>query len=129
MSDIQIDWSSVVERKPQGYCEIQDQENGLVFHGPVQDIVIDENDMVMITLKWVAQMGLPGKPNFGKWKKAPDEYKLITFPNLMAPFKIQKTGEKGDRVIFGGCQLLYFDKQRGIDSTKVEGLDLRDLED
>ena len=122
--DLHFDWEEVVRLAPKGYCEIQDAQRGLVYHGPVDKVVVDDgSDMVVITLKWAAQMGLPGRPGFGEWEKAPDKAKTIVFPNLMMPFTVEETPDKGKRLRFGDS-LIYLDEVEGVDPKKVKGLDL-----
>jgi len=101
MSTTEHDWQRVVdELQPRGYCEIQDHEAGLVYHGPVESIQVDEMDFVHIHFKWIAKMGTPGKAGFGKWVKAEDKNKEQVFPNLIVPFVVESTPEKGDRIRF-----------------------------
>ena len=106
------DWQEIVEIKPQGYAEFQFHKEGLVFHGPVKSVEISNGDIVVITLEWVAQMGLPGQASFGTWVRGPENMKIIRFPNLVVPFTYQDT-EKGRRIIFSGksgdAHLLYLD--------------------
>jgi hypothetical protein len=98
-----------------------------VFHGPVEGVSVgQDDDMVTIELKWVAQMGLPGSSESGKWKKAPDANKKIVFPNLIVPFLIEDTPEKGKRVRFG-FNLIYLNAIEGVDPKTVKGLDLAPL--
>ncbi len=122
--DLHYDWEEAVRLQPKGYCEIQDQARGLVYHGPVDKVVVDDgSDMVTITLKWVAKMGMPGRPGFGEWEKAPDEAKTIAFPNLIVPFTVEETPEKGKRLRFG-YNLIYLTEVEGVDPKKVKGLEL-----
>lgn len=118
------DWQEVENLAPKGYCEIQDLARRLVYHGPVEKVSVGQNDdLVTIELKWVAQMGLPGSPTFGEWTKAPDANKMIIFPNLIVPFLIEETPEKGKRVRFG-YNLIYINAIEGVDPKTVKGLDL-----
>src|SRR5690349_21471272 len=94
----EIDWQKVVNLNPQGYMELND--TNIVIHGPVESVIIDDNDNVVITLKWAAEMPYVGKPGFGTWKNAP-QHKKMSFPNLMADFVIEDTPNKGPRVRFG----------------------------
>lgn len=120
---MEFDWQKVLDRNPQGYCETQDQRAGCVYHGPIESVKINEMDFVVIRRKWVAQMPLPDKPGFGRWKKGPDEAKEVLFPNFVVPFIIEPTPQKGYRVRFG-LNLIYLDQISGIDPRAVEGLEL-----
>lgn len=117
------DWKEIVSAQPKGYAEFQDMEQGLVFHGPVESVLIDEEDDVIISLKWVAQMGLPGKGGCGRWVKADDRYKKWIIPNLVVPFLYQNT-ERGKRIVFQGAygtHLLYLDEvESGVKLEEVE---------
>ncbi len=108
MDELRLDWNEIVELRPKGYAEFQDHRRGLVYHGPVEKVEITDDDVVQIHLKYVAQMGLPGRDGFGNWVKAPDEKKLWEFPNLIIPFVFQDL-EKGKRILFANTQLLYID--------------------
>lgn len=123
MPEQHVDWEEVIELDPKGYMEIQDQKQRLIFHGPIDTIEVDEMDFVRITLKWVAQMGMPGEDSFGSWEKAPDEAKETVFPNIVVPFVIQNTPAKGRRICFG-LNIIYIDAIEGIDPSEVRGLDL-----
>lgn len=115
------DWREVVDLNPQGYLEIQDSKTNTVIHGPVERVFIDDGDFVHIELKWCAQMGLPGTPTFGRWKYKPD-LKDVTFPNLIAPFELQETPQKGKRICFSCVNLLYLERVEGLNPAQVEGL-------
>ena len=39
---MQSDWSIIVERKPQGYVELNDGK--VALYGPIQNVSIDDND-------------------------------------------------------------------------------------
>ncbi len=114
-----IDWNEVVEMNPHGYAEFQNQEEEVVIHGPVESVIIDENDDVIIKLKWAVKMGLLGTPTFGKWKFAPNK-KEITFPNFVVQFTIQDV-PKGRRLLFGVCQIMYLETQSSLDTSKIKG--------
>lgn len=116
-----FDWEEVVAMKPQGYVEIQDPRAQIVIHGPIESISVDENDFVQIRLKWAAKMGAMGTPTFMEWVNSP-ENKTMSFPNLVVPFVIEDTPEKGRRVRFG-FNILYIDPVEGLDPKKVEGLE------
>jgi len=114
------DWSEVVAMNPHGYAEFQDHEGQTVVHGPVESVTVDDMDDVHIKLKWAAQMGLPGSPEFGKWKFAPDKVEF-TFPNFMVEYHVQSTPSKGRRLLFCGFQIMYLETQSGLDTAKIEG--------
>ncbi len=106
----EYDWCSVVrEFNPQGYCEIQNPVDGIVIHGPVEGMTVAEG-MVYIRMKWVAKTGLPGQPSFGKWTRAAERFKVITFPDITTPFTLEATVEKGQRIRFG-TNIIYIDPQ------------------
>ena len=117
---MQVDWQEVVDRKPKGYLELNNGER--VIHGPIEDIAIDESDFVVITLKWAARMelndGIPG----GGWRVAEEKDKKAIFPNLVVPFVIEDTPNKGPRVRFAGANILYFNEVEGLNPARVEGL-------
>lgn len=120
MTEVRYDWQEVVDLEPKGYLEIQDPTAGKVFHGPVERVSIDEDDFVRIQLKWAAEMGLIGTSTFGTWKYNPD-LKEVTFPNLVVPFVLENTPEKGRRVRFKVVNIIYLNKVEGIDPVNVEG--------
>ena len=111
------DWSVVVKLHPTGYCEIQAPHLQEIHHGDVESIEVDDSDMVVITLKWVLQMGVPGSAEFGKWKHAPEGAKKVIFPNLVVPFVIEETPEKGRRIRFG-LSILYLETKSSLDPSK-----------
>jgi len=123
--DIKHDWQEVVELAPKGDFETQD--GARILRGPVEEVSIDEEDNVLIQLKWAATMPTPGDPGFGEWTLSP--IKVITFPNLVQPFVIEDTPEKGKRVRFN-VNILYLEKtgEGGLDPARVKGLDLTSLE-
>jgi len=121
MSEQKFDWQEVVERNPQGYMELNDGKK--VVHGPVESIKINDSDMVVIILKWAAEATLSGVGLPGDWI-ATKENKPFTFPNLLVPFVIDDTPEKGQRVRFNGTNILYFDQVDGLDPKRVKGLNL-----
>jgi len=126
MPDERYDWQEVVDLEPKGYLEIQDSKAGKVFHGPVERVSIDEGDFVRIQLKWAAEMGLPDTSTFGTWKYYPD-LKEVTFPNLVVPFILESTPEKGRRVRFKRLNILYLDKVEGIDPANIKGFPVEKL--
>lgn len=111
-----IDWQEVIDLNPRGYCEIQDHEKGIVLHGPVESItLLDHDETVSIKMKWIAQMGLPGRPDFGKWVKAPIEKNEFIFPNYLIPFVVEPTEEKGDRIRFD-LNIIYIEPTEESDT-------------
>jgi hypothetical protein len=122
MENLHYDWKEVVALNPKGYMEIQSEEKGLVFHGPIKKIEINKHDFVILTFEWVAQMPLPGIRGFGEWEKAPDGKIEQVFPNLIVPFVIEDTPEKGKRIRFAGLNIIYIDEIQGIDPAQVKGL-------
>lgn len=114
-----VDWTEVVAMNPHGYAEFQDQKGRTVVHGPVESVIVDEDDMVHIKLKWAAQMGLPGSPELGKWKFAPDKTEF-GFPNFMVVYNVQDVPE-GRRLLFAGFQIMYLETQSGLDTSEIEG--------
>lgn len=127
--DMHFDWNKVVEMNPRGYMEVQNIEKGLVFHGPVDKIEITDEDFVRILYKWVAQNGTLESGKFGEWVKAPDEHKLLVFPNLMVPFRIENTLEKGKRIRFLSLNIIYIDDVHStVTPDKVKDLDYKEYE-
>src|SRR3989344_716 len=120
MTEMMFDWRRVAEREPKGYLELQTEK--MVIHGPVESLKVNEDDMVVITLKWAARSAPLDKPGFGKWKTSPEDREVI-FPNVVVPYVIETTPEKGERVRFG-LSMLYFDPVPGLDPAKVQGLEL-----
>ncbi len=121
---VEMDWTQVVERKPQGYVELNDGKTAL--HGPLESIELDDTDWVVIKLKWRAEVELGGPMGLprGDWK-AVDNAEPIRFPNFTAPFVIEDTPEKGPRVRFNGTNILYFNADaEGLDPKRVVGLEL-----
>lgn len=113
-----IDWQEVVDRKPTGYMELNDGESE-VLHGPIESIVINEMDYVEIKLKWMARMPiLPGGIPNGEWEVHQNQ--PILFPNLVVPFVVEDTPEKGERVRFG-LNIIYFNEV-GFGPERVKGL-------
>jgi len=116
----QFDWQIVVDREPKGYVEINDGK--MCIHGPLKDISIDEMDFVKIELRWAAivklgEFGIPA----GEWEAF--DVTLFQFMNLVVPFVIEDTPEKGERVRWGVGSLIYFDEvEDNVDPTKIEGL-------
>ena len=117
---MQVDWQEVVDRKPKGYLELNNGER--VIHGPIEDIAIDESDFVVITLKWAARMELNGGIPSGRWVVAEEKDKEAIIPNLVVPFVIEDTPNKGPRVRFAGTNILYFNEVEGLNPARVEGL-------
>ncbi len=115
----EYDWQTAAELNPRGYCEVQNELKGVVFHGPVEELSVKE-DMVTIRLKWVAQMGLMGRSGFGTWTRAGDEFKTIVFPNLTIPFVVEPT-EKGKRIRFG-FHLIYLEPQEESDARILSAI-------
>lgn len=122
MPEEQFDWQLVVDRKPRGYLELNDTK--WVVHGPVESVAITDNDFVEIKLKWGAKavLGPYGIPS-GDWEAIPDGELTVSFPNLVVPFVIEQTPEKGERVRYAFANILYFDPVEGLDPAKVRGLD------
>ncbi len=117
------DWRKIVALKPKGYVEFQDYEEKIVYHGPLESVKYEyDRDTVWVKLKWVAQMGLPGNPDYGNWVRAPDNKKCFPIPNRVVPYVIEDTPEKGKRVLFNYYQIMYIDKIKGIDPDKVKDL-------
>ncbi len=125
---MQVDWQEVVDRQPKGYVELSDGKR--VIHGPIENMQINEGDFVVINLKWVARAELDkvGLPS-GSWKVAEDREKAVVFPNIVVPYVIEDTPEKGPRVRFAGRNILYFNEVDGLDPSKVEGLVLDEKKD
>src|SRR3989344_6078477 len=98
MTEMMFDWRRVAEREPKGYLELRTEK--MVIHGPVESLKVNEDDMVVITLKWAARSAPLDKPGFGKWKNSPEDREVI-FPNVVVPYVIETTPEKGERVRFG----------------------------
>ena len=121
--EMRYDWQEVVDIHPQGYLEIQSIEMGIIVHGPIESIFVDEFDFVIIKLKWAAQMGMMGRSSFMKWKNSPHN-KTIMFPNLMVPFVVDDTLDKGKRVRFMAVNILYVDPVEGLDPSRIEGLEI-----
>ena len=120
MTEMMFDWRRVAEREPKGYLELRTEK--MVIHGPVESLKVNEDDMVVITLKWAARSAPLDKPGFGKWKNSPEDREVV-FPNVVVPYVIETTPEKGERVRFG-LSMLYFDPVPGLDPAKVQGLEL-----
>lgn len=125
MSRQKLDWQEVVVQNPQGYVEIQNHKAGTCLHGPVEKIELDDTDLVHITLKWVAQMPLPGRPGFGTWSVGPEMLKQITIVNFATPFAIEPTPEKGPRVRWGMGNIMYLEPVDDVDPSRVKGLVLQ----
>jgi hypothetical protein len=121
-----IDWEDVASLNPKGDLEIQRRDQGDVIRGPLESITVDDHDNVVIKLKWAARMPTPGNPGFGTWEVAADEYRIISFPNLVMPYVVEDTPEKGRRVRFG-LNILYLESTpevNTLDPKRVNGLKL-----
>lgn len=84
------------------------------------NLVIDDN--VEIFVKWAAtkQLNRLGVP-VGKWEVISREPgRLMKIPNNTAPFVIESTPEKGDRVRFGMVNTLYFDQVGKLTLEQVQ---------
>ncbi len=114
-----IDWQVVVDRSPKGYVELNNGKH--IYYGPVDRVeVIDDN--VEIFVQWAAkkQLDRHGIP-VGKWEVTSREpSRLIKIPNNTAPFVIESTPEKGDRVRFGMVNILYFDQVGKLTLEQVQ---------
>jgi len=116
----QFDWQIVVDRQPKGYVEFNNGKT--CVHGPMKSISIDGDDFVNIELQWAAvvKLGEFGIPE-GDWEA--HNTMLFQFPNLIAPFVIEETPEKGERVRWGVGSLIYFDEvEDAVDPSKIPGL-------
>lgn len=120
-----FDWNIIVERKPQGYIELNN--GGEAFYGPIESVEIDSDDWVKIKVKWVIerQLGEFGVPvGDGKWKvKSSGQFIILEFPNLIVPFEIEDTPEKGPRARFG-LSVIYFNNVQKVDPSEVEDLQI-----
>jgi hypothetical protein len=117
--DTKVDWQEIVDKKPKGYLELQNDQH--VVHGPIESVELGDDDIVIIKLKWTAEMKKEnGIPTF-EWKAMTN--KPFAFPNLTVPFVIEETPEKGPRVRFG-LNILYLNAVEGLDPATVEGLEL-----
>ncbi len=104
------DWQQVVDLSPQGYCEVREETEGVVYHGHLSSIVISDGGNVVIRLKWSAKMILPERDGYdGKWVKS--EVKEFDFPNGSLLFEIENTPEKGKRVRAGAEVIIYLEPQ------------------
>jgi len=120
MSEMKVDWQEVDERNPQGYLELNNGQR--VVHGPIKSVKMNDSDMVIIELEWAAEAKLSGMGLPDEWT-AIESDKPFIIPNGV-PFTIQDTPEKGQRIMFHGMNILYFDKVEGLDPKKVRGLEL-----
>jgi len=118
---MRFDWREVVDLQPKGYLEMQG--GGIVIHGPIDSVSIDEFDSVRIKLKWAAEMGALMTPDFGKWKNSPENTEVV-FPNFVAPFVFEDMPGKGARVQFG-LNILYIEPVNGLNPAEVEGLHIK----
>lgn len=120
-----FDWSTVVERKPQGYIEVNNGKEAL--YGPIESTEIDDSDWVQFKVKWAVkrELGECGIPvGDGKWKVISSEPCILAhFPNLVVPFEIEDTPEKGPRARFG-LSVIYFNNVQKVDPSEVEGLQI-----
>lgn len=115
------DWQEVVDLKPRGDFEFQGHGNTIV-RGPIKKLTITEFDSVLIELKWAAEMPTMGEEGFGTWKAS--DKRVFSFPNLVLPYVIETTPEKGDRIRFG-VSILFVKRLEGVntlDVTKINGL-------
>jgi hypothetical protein len=111
-----INWALIAELQPKGYCEIQDDKGKRVVHGPIETFTVKGNE-VHITLKWVAEMPLPGEEGFGTWVKGKEEDRVVLFPANFVPYLMESTPEKGDRVRTpDGNFLMYIGSQEESDA-------------
>ena len=95
MAGEQRDWNDVVEMKPKGYLELNNGEQAV--HGPLESIVVDDMDWVVITLKWRAVIPLVGgigAPDFSVGWKVADNSEPFRMPNFVMPFIVEPTPEK-----------------------------------
>ena len=121
--DLKHDWEEVVGLNPQGDFEYQDEESLKILRGPVKQISIDEANQVVIELEWAGEMSRMGEEGFGKWSVS--RIKAFTFPNLLVPYVVESTPEKGNRIRFG-LSLIYIERLEGntLNASRVEGLQL-----
>ncbi len=120
---MEMDWNIIADKKPQGYVALNDGR--VEVYGPVQAVTVDDNDTVHIETKWAIKRGLGelGIP-VTEWEvvsNTPTDF--IQFPNLMVPFQIEDTPEKGPRVRFG-MSIIYFNDVHKVNPSEVEGLQL-----
>lgn len=123
---MEMDWNIVADRKPQGYIEFNNGKETL--YGPIESVTVSDIDFVELKLKWaikrpLGEMGIP--TGNGTWEVVSSvPVTILEFPNLVVPFQIEDTPEKGPRVRFGGLHILYFNNIEKVDPSKVEGLQL-----
>lgn len=114
------DWQKVVDLDPRGYVELNDHKK--IIHGPIERVSIDKNDLVHIKMLWAATIDLAplGIPKFGSvWQKAEGDDLIL--PNLLIPFVIEQTPQKGDRIRFG-LNLIYIDPiKTNVEIGKIFG--------
>lgn len=97
--EMQFDWQVIADKTPQGYLQMYPAE-GRLIHAPVESLTINQGDNVVITTSWQAEVPVNslGMPT-SRWARRSTN-DPITFPNLVIPFTIQETPEKGPRVFF-----------------------------
>ena len=101
----------------------------MVYNGKIESIRITDGDNVEIKLRWIASMPYMGQDGFGTWTKVEDERMLTQlFPNLMVPYVIEDTPDKGERVRFGTANILYFEDRDNLDPSTIEGMEPSDYE-
>lgn len=119
----EYDWQKAVALNPKGDFEHQGQGNTII-RGPIKSLTVNGNDSVVVELEWAAEMPQPGQEGFGTWKVSTKT--TFSFPNLVMPYVVEETPEKGDRIRMG-TTIFYIERLEGIntlDPTKVEGLKL-----
>ncbi len=115
------DWNLVAERKPKGYIELNNLEEAI--YGPIESLSVDDSDFVVIKVRWSIKrkLGEHGIPP-GDWEVISNvPCILVLFPNLIIPFEIEETPNKGPRVRFRS-NVLYFNDVHKVYVSDVEGL-------
>lgn len=119
------DWSEVVDRNPRGYVELNNGEKAT--YGPISRVAfLPDTDSVGIWVKWAAEVPLGEHGRHSNDWRAVDRDSsepLLVIPNLVVPFVIEPTVEKGDRVRFGGTSILFIDPVEKLKPEDVEGLE------
>jgi hypothetical protein len=88
---------------------------------PIKSIIVDESDNVVIELEWTAEMPKPGQPGFGTWRMS--SHTKMQFPNLVVPYVLEDTPEKGDRIRFAAASIIFVERIEGVntlDTSKIE---------
>lgn len=118
------DWEPVASLNPRGYAEIRAKDGSRVYHGPIEKVKVNVEDVVEIHFRWLATASLNefSMPD-SDWKVAPSNMNPIILHNTMTPFVVEQTPEKGPRVRFG-LNILYLNEVEGIHPSKVEGLEV-----